>query len=491
MSKLKNNSLLIFIILIAIVLAGAIATCIVFYTNFENGGKIASGVFIKSVNVSGMTKDQAKQAVSNYLKQNMADHVTFSFRNYEYDCEVEQFEAGFDVDSAVEYAYNIGRGKNVTQNIKEYISAIMNQIDIDPILVYDENALNDYIDFLEISLPDQVEQASYYLDNDKLVITTGSNGVGIEKDSLKRILLESLQDISYNHQVFVVPTYTIYPDSLDVGSIHNEVFKPMINASYTTNPYSFTVEETGVDFDINEVLNTIHAVGTDEEYKFDLIYTKPEITVSDFGMDAFPDLLATYSTKYFNNPDRTTNLRIASGKMNGKVIMPGETFSFNSVVGPRTTSRGYKSAAIYSDGTVVDGVGGGICQVVTTLYNAAISANMEITDRRNHSFLPTYAKPGFDATVVYGSQDFKFKNTRNYPVRIVSSVENGYCTVSIYGLKTDNEYDISIETNIIKTMPKKTSSGSTGYVVDSYRVVRQNGEVISKEKISRDTYSAH
>ena len=105
--------------------------------------------------------------------------------------------------------------------------------------------------------------------------------------------------------------------------------------------------------------------------------------------------------------------------------------------------------------------------------------------------LPTYAKPGFDATVVYGSQDFKFKNTRNYPVRIVSSVENGYCTVSIYGLKTDNEYDISIETNIIKTMPKKTSSGSTGYVVDSYRVVRQNGEVISKEKISRDTYSAH
>ena len=98
---------------------------------------------------------------------------------------------------------------------------------------------------------------------------------------------------------------------------------------------------------------------------------------------------------------------------------------------------------------------------------------------------------GYDATVVYGSQDFKFKNTRDYPIKIVASVEGGRCTVSIYGLKTDNEYDISIETNIIKTMPRKSKGGSTGYVVDSFRVVRQNGEVISREKISRDTYSAH
>ena len=88
-------------------------------------------------------------------------------------------------------------------------------------------------------------------------------------------------------------------------------------------------------------------------------------------------------------------------------------------------------------------------------------------------------------------QYFKFKNSRNYPIKVIASVANGYCTVSIYGLKTDNEYDVSIETNILKTMKKKTAGGSTGYVVDSYRVVRQNGVVISREKISRDTYSAH
>lgn len=438
-----------------------------------------------------MTKEEAKLAVSNYLDENTSDHVTFSFKNYQFDAEIEQFEANFDVDSAIETAYNIARSDNVVKNVKDYISLLMNTIDINPTFVYNEEAMDDYIDFLEVSLPEQVEQPGYYVEENQLVITTGSNGVGIKRDNLKSILVSSLQDVTYKSEVFVIPTYVTYPDELDVGKIHDEIYKPVVNANYTVNPYSFTVEETGIDFSIDEVLSTIKNVGTNEEYRFDLIYTEPEVKVTDFGMDAFPDKLATYSTRYTNNADRTTNLRIASSKMNGTVIPPGGTFSFNSVVGPRTASRGYKSAAIYSEGTVVNDTGGGICQVVTTLYNAAVKANMQITERRNHSFLPTYSDPGYDATVVYGSQDFKFKNTRNYPIKIVSDVSGGYCTVSIYGLKTENEPEISIETNIIKTMPKKSRGGSTGYVVDSFRVEKINGQVISREKIARDTYSAH
>ena len=439
----------------------------------------------------GMTKNEAKKAVSNFLEKNTSDHVTFSFKNYQFDAEIEQFEASFDIDSAIEIAYKIARDKSVFENVKDYISLLMHTIDISPSFIYNDEAVEEYIDFLEISLPEQVEQPSYYVENDKLIITTGSNGVGIKKDDLKKLLISSLQDVTYKSKVFAIPTYVTYPDSLDIGKIHDEIYKPVVNASFTTNPYTFTVEEIGVDFSVQNVIETIKNVGTNEEFKFDLIYTKPEVKVTDFGMDAFPDMLSNYSTKYVNNPNRTTNLRIATSKINGTVIPPGGTFSFNSIVGPRTTSRGYKSAAIYSDGTVVDGVGGGICQVVTTIYNAAISANMDITQRRNHSFLPTYSKPGYDATVVYGSQDFKFKNSRDYPIKIIASVENGYCTVSFYGLKNEIEYDISIETDIIKTMPKKSAGGSTGYVVDSFRVVKLNDEIISKEKISRDTYSAH
>lgn len=305
----------------------------------------------------GMTKKEAKKAVTNYLKENASDHVTFSFKNYQFDAEMEQFDANFDVDSSVETAYNIARNKNIIGNVKDYIALLMNTIDINPKFIYNEEAVDNYIDFLEVSLPEQVEQPGYYVEDDELVITTGKNGVGIERNDLKEILLSSFQDVTYKSQIFSIPTYVTYPDSLDVAKIHDEIYKPMVNASYTTNPYSFIVEETGIDFSVDEVMNTVKNVGTNEEFKFDLTYINPEVRVSDFGMDAFPNLLATYSTRYVNNADRTTNLRIAASKMNGTVIVPGGTFSFNSVVGPRTKSRGYKSAAIYSDGTVINDTG--------------------------------------------------------------------------------------------------------------------------------------
>ena len=113
----------------------------------------------------GMTKDEAKTAITNYLEKNASDHVTFSFKNYQFDAEVEQFEAKFDIDDAIESAYQIGRNKNILGNVKDYISMLMNTIDITPIFVYNENAMDDYIDFLEVSLPEQVQQPGYYVED--------------------------------------------------------------------------------------------------------------------------------------------------------------------------------------------------------------------------------------------------------------------------------------------------------------------------------------
>lgn len=490
MSKIKENVLIIYVILIAVFIGILVAGVIAFYISFQNSETISSGVYIKDVNVSGMTKEEAKIAINNYLNENMANNLVLKYSNYEYNVAIEQLEAEFDVNSAVNYAFNIGRTNNFFGNAKDYLSVLINKINIDPVLVYNEEDLNNYIDFLEISLPDQVEQASYYVEDGDLVITTGSTGAGIKRDSLKQLILTGLQDNSYGNTIYEIPTYITYPDELDIDSVYNEVHKEVSNAYYTTEPYAIYAENIGVNFDKDNVKNTVKEVGTNEEYRFALQYTYPEITINDLGMEAFPDLLGTFSTNYVNNANRTTNLQLASSKINGIVLMPGDTFSFNSVVGPRTAAKGYKVAAVYSDGTVTQDVGGGICQIVTTLYNAAVKSNMNITVRRNHTFVPSYAKPGYDATVVYGSQDFKFVNSRNYPVKIVSSVSGGVATVSIYGLSTDDEYDIRIETNIIKTIPKKTSGGYTGYVVDSYRVYYQNGVQVKSEKISRDTYSA-
>ena len=158
--------------------------------------------------------------------------------------------------------------------------------------------------------------------------------------------------------------------------------------------------------------------------------------------------------------------------------MPGEVFSYNSIVGERTIAAGYKNAAIYENGQVVDGLGGGICQVSSTLYNAVLYANLEVVERTNHMFLTTYVSGGRDATVAYGSLDFKFKNNRDYPVRIASSVQGGYCTVQIYGLKKEDDYQVEIITNKI---------GARTY--EAYKQLYRNGALVETQYLHTDTYS--
>ena len=203
------------------------------------------------------------------------------------------------------------------------------------------------------------------------------------------------------------------------------------------------------------------------------------------GNEAFPDLLASFSTKYAaSNTNRTTNLRLASNKINGYVLIPGETFSYNSVVGERTISAGYKDAAIYQNGEVVQGLGGGICQISTTLYNATLFANLEMVELHNHQFVPSYVSAGRDATVVYGVKDFKFKNSRKHAIKITCSVSGGIAKFEIWGLKEETEYDVSVYANV--------NSRTSSYIKSStYRTLKQNGKVIKTENVINSTYKVH
>ena len=222
-----------------------------------------------------------------------------------------------------------------------------------------------------------------------------------------------------------------------------------------------------------------------DEYVVPLKVLYPTVTTNMLGTEAFPDLLSTYSTNYSTrDTDRTTNLKLATSKINGTVLMPGETFSYNKVVGERTIAAGYKEAPIYVSGKVVDGVGGGICQITTTLYNAVVYANLEIVERTNHQFVPSYARASRDATVVYGAIDFKFKNNRDYPIKLVCSVANGTANFQIFGLKSENDYEVEISDRV-------TSTTSSAIYSEAYKILKQNGQVVASELLSRDVYKRH
>jgi vancomycin resistance protein YoaR len=174
--------------------------------------------------------------------------------------------------------------------------------------------------------------------------------------------------------------------------------------------------------------------------------------------------------------ERTTNIRIAANKVDGTVIKPGEDFSYNKIVGPRSKEFGFKDAPIFVRGKLVPGTGGGICQLSSTIYNAVLLSNLKIVERSNHSSTVPYVSLGRDATVAYGLLDFRFRNSTSTPIYISSRMSGSYLHVDIYGASKD-------KTDVDVVVEKKGALKA-----NVYRVVKQDGKIISRELVSRDRY---
>ena len=244
-----------------------------------------------------------------------------------------------------------------------------------------------------------------------------------------------------------------------------------------------------------------------DEYEIPLKITIANKTVNDLGEEAFPNTLGTFTTRYdASNKNRSNNIVLASSKINGTVILPGETFSYNKTVGKRTITSGFKEAGAYAGGKVIQEVGGGICQVSSTLYNAVLYANLEIVDRSNHYFECSYVDAGRDATVSWGTVDFKFRNNRTYPIKIEAYSKNGVVKISIKGIKEEKEYEVTIQSKITSIIKKTVQyiedptleigeevveqEGHNGCTSKTYKIVKHNGTVVSNDVISSDSYHA-
>ena len=366
----------------------------------------------------------------------------------------------------------------------DVFNAMTNGIEITPSYSFDEESLKNILENCSKELPNAVKEGSYYIEDNTLIITKGIDGYSIDYTNTTNNLKNKLDDFSFTTEPIYIILQTQAAKEIDIDAIYKEVYKEATDAYYTTNPYVIYPSVNGIDFAISLEEAKEKLASSDKECEIKLKTLYPKVTTNMIGTEAFPDLLATFSTNYVSNANRTTNLRLAANKINGTVLLPGETFSYNAVVGERTIAAGYKEAAIYQNGQVVDGLGGGICQISTTLFNAALKANLDITEVYNHQFVPSYVTAGYDATVVYGSKDFQFKNSRKYAIKIICSVSGGVAKFSIYGLKQEPEYDVSINAKI-------TSNTSTYIKSVTYRTLSLNGKVVSTEKIYSCTYKKH
>ena len=505
--KLKSFLLLLIPLFIFAILVGILST--VFALINRDNETIFSGISVQGIDVSNLTIDEAKKKVSSIIGNHISEEISLQHNDFQTVILPEQFGVSFDVDSAVEQAYYIGKSDNLIKNNYTILSLLLKNYNISPSINYDEDLLNSLIDSINAQLPDRVVNSGYSIDGTNLIITSGKDGILISSSDLKDEILSFLNDISSKNETINIPVNNVGAEPINLDAIYKDIFKLPVDASYTTNPYVVYPSSNGLDFAISMEEAKAIISNQQDEYTIPLKITYPNVTTNQTGNEAFPDLLSQFSTSFTSSGyNRSNNIILSSAKLNGLVLMPGEEFSYNQAVGQRTRAAGFREAGAYSNGKVVQEVGGGICQVSSTLYNAVLYANLEIVERTNHYFNPGYVKAGLDATVSWGGPDFRFRNNRNYPIRIVTDTSGKKLKVYIYGLKTDDDCTVVLDPRYISSVPYKTtyqndaslatgetrviSSGSNGCKTATYKYVYdKNGTLISSECISRDTYSPH
>lgn len=482
-SKYSKSEIVGLILIIFLIILFAIF--IVFTLINLNNTKIINGISVLGIDISSQSKEDAIQTISSYISKNIPTEIKLKHNDYETSIATENLNISFDIEKAVNEAYSIGRSGNILQNNLEVLKTAFSPININPDFSIDEEQLKASLSDISTKLPDTVIQSSYYIESNNIILTKGRTGYVVNVDEMSKYIIDCVKNLNVNGNSLEIITEEQSPKALDIDAIHSEIYKEASDAYFTQNPYAVYPSENGLDFAISVEEAKAMLQEDKEEYTIPLKTLYPNVTTNMIGQEAFPDLLSSFPTYYSTSDrDRTTNLILAANKINGTVVMPGEVFSYNQVVGERTIAAGYKEAPIYVNGEVVDGLGGGICQVTSTLYNAVVLANLEIVERSNHQFVPSYVKASRDATVVYGSIDFKFKNNRNYPIKILCSVNNGVVNFAIYGLKTADDYEVEISSRITSQTSSYTNS-------EAYKILKKNGQIVSQTLLSRDTYKRH
>jgi len=299
----------------------------------------------------------------------------------------------------------------------------------------------------------------------------------------------------------------IIGDSLDVAAKDASLDAFDINQ----RTFTFTKEEAGQQVNraklTQDILAALDAGQYDSVIVPEISRVEPQVRLSQ--LEGLFGRISSFTTKTTKDKDRNTNIALSASALNGRVVMPGEKLSFNSCTGQRTGAKGYREAGAIAGGILVDDTGGGVCQTSSTLFNAAIRADMKIVERYAHSWPSTYVNKGEDATVNYPSLDFVFRNDGEFPVFIVAWYEKQQVTVEFYGQMLPDGQTIELESEVIKTikpsddilytydetLPLGTRQAGrkkrTGYVVDTYKVYKDAaGAQISRDKLWTTTYRA-
>lgn len=500
--KSNNSKKLIIITSILVIILLFLST--IFAIININNNNVIKGVYIEEIDVSNLDKD----SLSNLVNEKISAIEDIEMHYGEYNTIIKLEDIGLEINGneAIKNAICIGKSNNIIVDNYSILKTKLFKTKFDIDITISEEKLKETIKNIQAEIPEAMKEYLYEVEDDKLVITKGKSGKIINEDELKQKIIENVKNqFNGNDENISIPTKHSEPSEIDIEKIYSEIYKEAKDAYIVEEPFELHKEENGVDLKITIEEAKQILKENKETYEIPLKITKPRVAVKDLGDKLFKQTLSKYTTIYdAGNTNRASNIALAAKTINGTILLPGETFSYNGTLGNTTKEKGYKEGGAYVGGKVVQAYGGGICQVSTTLYNAALYANLEIVERYNHSYAVSYVPSGRDATVSYGGKDFKFKNTRNYPIKIVANAKNGVVSVSITGIKEEKEYEIELTSTVISITPCSTvyennsslaegkqkviQKGHSGLKSIAYKIVKYNGKTISKTVLSKDTY---
>ncbi|MCW3490738.1 VanW family protein [Dethiobacter alkaliphilus] len=412
---------------------------------FYHRDRIYAGVEIDGVDVGGKTAAEAAEMLMQKYEQERFGHheVDIHYEDKTWTLTYDQLGIEVDVEETVSQAMAAGRERAHLLRYPRRISLKSKPLQIKPLLMVETVRFRAAMDPMEEIVWQEPVNADLKLSEDRESVEIIPDKPGQELNVA----------VTLNNLFVALDTYP------DVG-------------------------------DIELTAKTVEAEQT-AEYLESLKINEP---------------VATFSTVFSgNDQNRNHNIRLAAEAVDDILILPGEEFSWNETVGNTTADKGYKKAPVIVGGQLQDGLGGGICQVSSTLYNAVLLADMGIIERRNHGLAVGYLPPGRDATISYGWIDLKYVNDRDYAVWQRAFVDGNRLTIHLYGNPIPG-HEVEIITTDLQTIPggekiiktsdlprgarERIKSGQPGYKVTSWRITYQDGEEIKREQLFRDTYRA-
>ena len=469
---------------------------------------VLPGVWTRWAELSGMTQEEASSALDTWVEQVYAD------ARYDLTCGDSTVTLSGDLvrlDSgkAAEEAYLVGRSEPFLKRgavIFAHFLGVKTMLDC-PMELSDAGTVQLKRALEQLGKTENIPlvETVWSVAGEELVITRGVTGVSVDEQQAQVALLDALQHPGAG--TVEVPVVRTEPAPLELKRVHDEIYAQAVDA-YVERDEQGNVQVVphvvGIDFDPVSAQERFDVLEEGKTVRIPLSVTVPNKTQAQVRGQLFADILGQCETNIGGTEYRLNNVKVAAKAMDGVILLPGEVFSYNNTLGPRTIANGYLPAPAYIGGKTVDDVGGGICQNSSTLYLAVLRANLQIVERTNHMYTVGYVPDGLDATVAYNAIDFKFRNSTDYPIRVEARVDGRRMIVKLHG--TDTEHvTVKMVTETLSTTPYtvtykpdstvaagKTVVDTTAYTGKKVQVFRcvydQQGNLISKTKESTNNY---